>query len=96
MDKVKINLFGIGCRIVRGQFDENTWSLLHSVANEMKTPFHDAVFDNSYFDYLSDGKYKSWYDFGNMIDISGLMNSYQSIIEIRINGRKKTKFLSTT
>lgn len=91
MDKIKIIFIGIGCRIAKGQFNETLWKKFGEVANIVECPLNEAFFDSSFFDVLNIKEYKLGYDLGNLLQISGLIDSYQSIIEIRVNNRKKRK-----
>lgn len=93
MDKVKITFFGIGCRIAIGKFCDADWQKFHEAAKIFACPLNEALFDSAYFLELSDTKYKHWYDLGNSLKLFGLINSYQSSIEIRINGKKQRKIL---
>lgn len=91
MDTIKITFFGIGCRIVKGQFDELTWSKFKVGAKTIESPIEEAFFDKSFFDAIKIAEYNSWFDLGNLFQISGLLESYQSIIELRINNKQKGK-----
>ncbi len=53
----------------------------------------EAFFDTSFFEVLQIPEYNEWRDLGNLTQISGLTDSYQSIIEIRVNNRKKRTIL---
>lgn len=93
MDKVKITFFGIGCKIAIGKFCTEDWEKFHKAAKIFAAPLSDAIFDSAYFLELDNPKYKTWFDLGNALKLFGLLNSYQSSIEIRINGRKQRKIL---
>lgn len=94
MDKVKITFFGVGCKIAIGKFSTEELGNFHKAAKIFAVPLSEAIFDSAYFLELADRKYKSWYDLGNELKLFGLLNSYQSSIEIRINGKKQRKILS--
>lgn len=89
MDKIKINLFGIGCTIVHGSFDNDTWERFTIAAKQIETPLIEAFFDPSFFTQLKD--FKSWKEIGNQHRLSGLLEHYQSVVEIRINGKQKRR-----
>lgn len=93
MDKVKITFFGIGCKIAIGKFSTEELVNFHKAAKIFATPLSEAIFDSAYFLELADKKYKRWFDLGNELKLFGLLNSYQSSIEIRINGKKQRKIL---
>ena len=93
MQKVKINLFGIGCHIVKGQFDEMEWEKFDVAAKKLGSPLKEAFFDTSFFENETISEYNSWHNLGNIFKTSGLLNDYKSHIEIRINGRQKRKIL---
>ncbi|MBL0048969.1 MAG: hypothetical protein IPP32_12830 [Bacteroidetes bacterium] len=94
MDKVKITFFGIGCRVAIGKFNPEDWERLHGIAEILAVPLSEAVFDSTFFVHLADSNYKQWFDLGNHFKVFGLLNNYQSTIEIRINGKKQRKILS--
>ncbi|HRH02960.1 MAG TPA: hypothetical protein PLN13_11805 [Bacteroidia bacterium] len=93
MDKVKITCFGIGCRIAIGKFCIEDWEKLHGAAKIFNSQLSEAIFDPAYCLELSDRKFKTWFDFGNSLKLTGLLQHYQSSIEIRINGKKQLKIL---
>lgn len=93
LDKITINFFGIGCSIINGQFDNKTWEKFRNSALLVHSRLNEAFFDKSFFKNLEIGGYNSLLDLGNNFQIFGLLDSYQSIIEIKINGRKKKKIL---
>jgi hypothetical protein len=95
LDTIKITFFGIGCRIVKGQFDELTWSKFEVRAKTIESPIEEAFFDKSFFHAIKITEYNSWFDLGNRFQISGLLESYQSIIELRINNKQKLRILFT-
>ncbi|MBL0049721.1 MAG: hypothetical protein IPP32_16685 [Bacteroidetes bacterium] len=94
MDAVKIKLFGIGCRIVQGKFEEKVLSQFKLAAAAIKSPLQEALFDESFFIELNSKDYKSWPDLGNQTKIYGLLDSYQSIIEIKVNSRQKRRIFT--
>ena len=53
----------------------------------------EAIFDTSFFEDGNITEYNSWHELGNLVQVSGLMNHYQSIIEIRVNNKQKRKIL---
>lgn len=70
------------------------WKRLHHSAKIFSCPLNEAIFDSAYFLELGDKKYKKWFDLGNSLKLYGLLNHYQSSIEIRINGKKQLKISS--
>ncbi|MCX6291847.1 MAG: hypothetical protein NT126_08790 [Bacteroidetes bacterium] len=93
MEKIRINYFGIGCRLVKGRFDEPVWEKFHLAAQRIRTPLHEAFFDTSFFSANHVSEFKSWQELGNVFHVSGLMNHYQSLVEIRINNKQKKKII---
>ncbi len=91
MDNIKITFFGIGCCIVRGRFEEKTFDNFRNGAEAIKYSLEDAFFEKSFYKEINE--YKVWTDLGNIFYVSGLLDSYQSIIEIKINNKKKIKIL---
>ena len=91
METIKITFFGIGCCIIKGQFDELIWQRFRESAKTIKYPLEDAFFEKSFFKTIKINEYKKWYDLGNAFRVSGLLNSYQSFIEIKINNKRKAK-----
>ena len=89
--KVKINLFGIGCRIVKGKFDDEIWDKFNVCSKMLETPFKRAIFERDYFKKLKITQYKSWFDLGNIFRVSGLLLDQQSLIKIRINNKQKRR-----
>jgi len=89
LQQIKINLFGIGCRVIKGEFEEGIWKRFHATARAIKTPLDEAIFDTSFYESLKMEEYKSLADLGNVFQYNGLMNDAKSLIEIRINNRKK-------
>ena len=89
MDKIKINLYGIGCTIVQGAFDETEWANFTAIAQQLKSPLNEIIFENSF--YTSIPKYKSWHSLGNKHKYIGLLTHHHSTIEIRANGRQKRR-----
>lgn len=95
MDKVKITFYGIGCRIAVGKFCIEDLEKFHTAAKIFSCPLNEAIFDTAYFLELADRKYKRWFDLGNSLKLYGLLHNYQSSIEIRINGKKQRKIVSS-
>ncbi len=94
MDAVKIKLFGIGCHVIQGKFEEDVLSQFKLAAAAVKSTLQEALFDESFFIELNSKDYKSWPDLGNQTKIHGLLNSYQSIIEIKVNSRQKRRIFT--
>ena len=90
-DKIRINFFGIGCNIIKGEFDDATWKRFFECSKQIRTEFNHAVFDPTFVEVLQSPLYKSLHDFGNVFRLSGLLYDKQSHIEIRINDRQKRK-----
>ena len=91
MDSIKITFFGIGCCIIKGHFDELTWQKFKESAKTIKYPLEDAFFEKAFFKEIKIKEFKKWNDLGNVFRFSGLLNSYQSVIEIKINNKRKAK-----
>ncbi|MBL0048923.1 MAG: hypothetical protein IPP32_12600 [Bacteroidetes bacterium] len=91
MDTVNIKLFGIGCHLVQGKFDEDVLSQFKLAADALKSPLQEALFDEAFFNELNSKQHKSWPDLGNQTKIHGLLDSYQSSIEEKVNSRQKRK-----
>lgn len=95
MDTIKITLFGIGCQIIQGKFDEVIYAQFKSAAAAIKVSVQEAFFDDSFYDELNLKKYKSWSDLGNKTNINGLLDTYQSIIEVKVNTRQKRRIFTS-
>ncbi len=91
MDSIKITFFGIGCCIIKGKYEEETWIRFRNGAKTIKYSLEDAFFENTFYKELKE--YNNWTDLGNVFNVSGLLNNYQSVIEIKINNKKKAKIL---
>lgn len=91
MDAVKIKLFGIGCHVVQGKFDEDVLSHFKLAAAAIKSTLQEALFDESFFIELNSKDYKSWPDLGNQTKLQGLLDSHQNSIEVKVNNRQKRK-----
>ena len=89
--KIVINLFGIGCAIIKGQFDDKTWTEFQVQSKALGASFQNSIFDPSFYDMLNKIWFNSWTDLGNQNKISGLLYDEQSIIEIRINSMQGRK-----
>lgn len=89
--KVKINLIGTGCHIVKGIPDTGTWNKMLQVAGQLRTSIDHAVFDSDFFPMLDSPYYKKWSDLNNIFDIGGLLYDSKSFIEIWIRNKKKLK-----
>lgn len=95
MEKIKISCFGISCRVAIGNLDDVIKKSLAAAAFKFQSPLDQAIFNEDFFELLKLEGYKSWLDLGNTTQVFGLLDSYQSFLEVRINGRKKIKILST-
>ena len=93
--KVKISFRGIGCNVIKGTVDNETWDLILKSAKQFKTTFEYAVFDIDFFSALNLPQYKSFHDFNNICTITGLLCHSKSFIEIRINKKQRAKINST-
>ena len=91
MDNLKITFFGIGCCIIKGNYEKETWTRFRNGAKTIKYSLEDAFFENTFYKEIKE--YNSWTDLGNVFKVSGLLNNYQSVIEIKINNKKKAKIL---
>ncbi len=94
MEKVKINFFGVGCRIIKGCVSEELWEKITECAERMKTSVDYAILDNDFFSQLDLKNFKSFDDMENVLNVSGLLNHSKSAIEIRINKKKRAKISS--
>jgi hypothetical protein len=90
-NKVKVNLFGVGCRIIKGSFDDKVWNKLFECSKALRIPFQMAIFEGDYYKKLKFAQYKSWFDLGNTFKVSGLSLNKQSLIEVRINNKQKRR-----
>ncbi len=93
LQSIKINLFGVGCSVIIGQFEESIWLKFQKVAKVMRCSLEEAVFDDSFYKQLGLKDYQSFVDLGNEQAYKGLINDNKSLIEIRINNRQKRKIL---
>ncbi|MEO6883250.1 MAG: hypothetical protein ABI199_04410 [Bacteroidia bacterium] len=91
MDTIHINFFGIACRVIKGKFNERTWEKFKTGANKIGINLEEVIFEKYFFETLKIPKLNTWSDLGNQLNSYGLMDCYQSSIEIRINNRQKRK-----
>lgn len=90
-DTVSIRFIGTGCHIVKCEMDENLWSKIQACAKKLKLPLEQVFFDSELYSLLNIPTYTSWQDFNNIQDVSGLLQSHRSQIEIRLNKRPRKK-----
>lgn len=77
-----------------GNLSDEFKNTLLDTASKLESSLEEAIFAEGFFDTLNFNGYKSWFDLGNTAQLHGLLDSYQSFLEIRINGRKQVKILS--
>ena len=94
MEKVKINFFGIGCRIIKGSVNDTTWNKMTERAQIMKVPIEDAILDSDFFGQLAIPGFRSFEDMEDTLTINGLLNHSKSAIEIRVNRKRMAKISS--
>ena len=92
-DTVYIRLIGIGCHIVKCTLEEDIWNKIKACAKELKLPIGQAFFDSEFYSLLNTPAYSSWQDFNNFQDISGLLESHRSQVEIRLNKKPRKKIV---
>jgi len=90
--KIKVNFFGVGCNIVRGNVNESTWKKITQSAKTLNIPTDYAFFDSDFFTLLNLPEYKSWKDFNNLFKVFGLLENQISLIEIRKDRKRAEKF----
>lgn len=88
-DLVRINLFGIGCAVIRGVLDDKLWNKIQEASEKLGASVTLAPFDTEFISVLNDQKIKTLSDFGNVQKVKGLLDNEKSRVEIRINARKK-------
>jgi len=90
---LRISIFGQGCRVLVGKFDENIWERLNAEAARLNMPLTDSIFDPSFYNNLGDIHISSLSDLGNQINIHGLINSDHSVIEFQRYRKRKRVFI---
>jgi hypothetical protein len=87
-NKIQINLFGVGCIVTKASVEDEVWKKITDCSGKLKVPIELLFFDSDFYEMLNMPKYKSWRDFNNLFEVSGLINNSKSIIEIK-NSKKK-------
>ena len=88
---ITISLRGIGCNIIKGSVDIDSWQSMIQISHNLGVPIENAIFDSEFFPILNIPAYRSWCDFNNIYKISGLLYDNQDFIELRINKKQKLK-----
>jgi hypothetical protein len=97
-DIVSIRFIGIGCHIVKCELEETLLTKIYACAKTLKLTMKQIFFDSEFYSLLNMPAYASWQHFNNLQDISGLLESHRSQVEIRLNKkpRKKIRFNELT
>ncbi len=86
---VRISLFGTGCKIWVGKFNETEWENMNSAAGKVNMPLTSAVFFSAFYSRLNNPAISSIADLGNSFKISGLLDSNHSIIQIQVYRKRR-------
>jgi len=89
---LRISIFGQGCRVLVGKFDEIRWNRLNAEATKLNMPLTEAVFDSEFYNKLGDIHINGLCDLGNQINVHGLINSDHSVIEFQRYRKRKRVF----
>ena len=81
---VRISLFGTGCKIWVGRFNEPEWENMNNAAGEVNMPLTSAVFSPDFYSRLNNHAIRSVADLGTHFKVSGLLDSNHSIIQIQV------------
>ncbi len=86
---VRISLFGTGCKIWVGKFNETEWEKMNSAASKVNMPLTSAVFSPAFYSQLNAPGISTVADMGNSFKTSGLLDSSHSIIQIQVYQKRR-------
>ncbi len=89
INPLKISLVGIGCLIIKGVFSDEDWDKLLFASKQIKASLNNAVFDPSFYGTLNIQGIHSHYDLGNVFETYGLLNHYQSMIQVQAYRKRR-------
>ena len=93
MAKIKINIFGEGIEIRQLQLESEIYHHWNTIANKKGLLFPDLLLDPFFYHNIQDARFKELSDI-NASQISGMVNTPKSIIEIWFNRLKVLKIQS--
>ena len=90
VNKLKIDLFGEGICIKKGDFSGDLFEKMRLTALKLNLPLEDALIDPYFYHILKEKKVRSVEDIGETM-ANGLLNTPKNRIEIWYKGKKVQK-----
>ncbi len=90
---VRISLFGTGCNIWVGKFNETEWDRMLRAGREINIPLTSGVFSPSFYLHMNNPDISSISDLGNHFKVLGLLDSKHSIIQIQIYRKQRRNII---
>lgn len=90
-DHVLINLFGSGCTIAAGYLENDVMEKLTTYMRANKVSLEEVLSDYRNLHWLEIEKVRKWQHFGIHFFGSGLYDNTYSLVELKVNNKKKLK-----